>query len=277
MKQTMINVGLLILFIAVGGCATNKVAGHWRGHNIVADGDDREWREAPQFYDDARQFIIRVANDGTMISLCVAVGRKDMVERIGRGGLTVWLDPQGGEQRVFGIHLADKDMEKFLQGHDPAVTGLKPRDRQVPPLGGKPPHLEPLKQLAVTYSNTTGPLTMTISKVRRTGIDIGIGRTRDGRLVYEFNIAFRAAPSLCELKPGMSVGIGILTDDFGQNGPKGGLSGRPMGAAGFTGGRGGPGPGGGMRAFPGARGFGKKDRPIEVWLQVRLAGQPIRT
>lgn len=273
----MINVGWMILLIAVGGCTANKVAGHWRDHKVVADGDDREWRDAPQYYDSDRRFIIRVTNDATSISLCVAVGRTDLIERLRRGGVTVWFDPQGGEQHVFGIHLPDRDTERIIRGHGPAVTGLKPPERQAPPPGSMPPRLQPIKQLAVTYSKATGPLTMTISEVRRTGIDIGIGRTGDGRLVYEFNIAFRAAPSLCELKPGMSVGIGVLTDGFGRDGPKRGLPGSPMGSAGFDGGLGGPGPGGGMRGAPGTRGFGKKDKPIEVWLQVRLAGPPIST
>ncbi|MGD9221956.1 MAG: hypothetical protein PVH22_01845 [Desulfobacteraceae bacterium] len=277
MKQTMINVAWLILLIAVGGCTAIKVAGHWRGHNVVADGDDREWQDAPLYYDDDRRLIVRVTNDATIISLCVAVGRKDLIERFQRGGLTVWFDPQGGEQRVFGIHLPDKDTEMFPRGPGPAVSGLKPRDRQAPPPGGKPPLLEPLKQLAVTYSKATGPLSMTISEVRRTGLDIGIGRTRDGRLVYEFNIALRAAPSLSELKPGMNVGIGILTDGFGQDGPKRGSPRGPMGIADFGGGPGGPGPGGDMRASPGARGFGKRDKPFEVWLKVTLAGPPIST
>ena len=277
MKQTMINVGWLVLLIAAGGCTANKVAGHWRDHGVVADGDDREWRKAPQYYDSDRQLVIRVTNDATIISLCVATGQADLAQRLRRGGLTVWFDPQGGEQHVFGIHLPEKDTERFPRGHGPTGTGLKPRDRQASPPGGKPPRLEPLKQLAVTYSKATGPLTMTISEVRRTGIDNGIGRTRDGRLVYEFDIAFRAAPSLCELKPGMRVGIGILTDEFGRDGPKRGVPGSPLGAAGFDGGPGGPGPGGGMRAFPGVRGFERKDKPIEVWLQVRLAGPSIRT
>ena len=272
MKQTMINVGWLVLLIAAGGCTANKVAGHWRDHGVVADGDDREWRKAPQYYDSDRQLVIRVTNDATIISLCVATGQADFAQRLRRGGLTVWLDPQGGEKHLFGIHLPDSDTETVTPGHGHRAPKPKPRDKQVPSPRGKPPRLEPLKQLAVTYSDATGPLTMTISEVRRTGIEIGAGRTGDGRLVYEFNIAFRAAPSLSELKPGMIVGIGILTGGFGQNGPEQGLPGGPMGPPGFDSGPGGPGPGSGMRGSPGARAFGKKDKPIEVWLRVRLAG-----
>jgi hypothetical protein len=202
----------------------------------------------------------------------VAASQADLIQRLRRGGLTLWLDPQGGEKHVFGIHLPDSGTESFTPGHGHRAPKPKPRDKQAPPPGGKPPRLEPLKQLAVTYSDATGPLTMTISEVRRTGIDIGVGRTGDGRLVYEFNIAFRAAPSLGELEPGMTVGIGILAGGFGRNGPGRGLPGGPMGPVGFDGGPGGPGAGSGMRGSPGARGFAKKDNPIEVWLQVRLAG-----
>jgi hypothetical protein len=270
MKQTMINVGWLLILFAVGGCTANKVAGHWRDQGVAADGDDREWREAPQYYDSDRQLVIRVTNDATIISLCLATGQADLAQRLLRGGLTVWLDPQGGEKHVFGIHLPDSHTETFTPGRGHGAPKPKPRDKQPPPPRGKPQHLEPLKQLAVTYSDATGPLTMTISEVRRTGIEIGVGQTGDGRLVYEFNIAFRAAPSLGQLKPGMTVGIGILTGGFGQNGPGRGLPGGPMGPAGFDGGLGGP--GSGMRGAPGPRAFGKKDKPIEVWLQVRLAG-----
>jgi len=119
-------------------------------------------------------------------------------------------------------------------------------------------------------ADTTGPLTMTISEVRRTGIDIGVGQAGRGRLVYEFNIAFKAAPSLGGLKPGKVVGIGVLIGGSAQDGPGKGSHGGPMGASGFDGGFGGP--GGGMAGGPGAGGFRKKDETFEVWLQVRLAG-----
>lgn len=275
MNLKAIKMVLPLLLIALSSCATRKVDGLWRDDRIVADGYDNEWSGSPQYIDEDRRLIIRVTNDGTTISLCVATSRTDFKRTLQMAGLDLWFDPQGGKKQVFGIHLPGGEAMGPQQppGREAAVFG--PRDSRGGPPENELPSPAPPKELAVSYADATGPLTMTIAEVRRTGIDIGVGRPAGGRLVYEFVIAVKAAPSLCDLKPGMVVGIGILTGTRGQGGPNGIASGGPMVTTGFSGGLGGPGPGGGMGGGPGGRDFPKRDKPLEVWLQVRLAQPPV--
>lgn len=275
MNRKAIKMVLPLLLVSLTSCATCKVNGLWRDDRIVADGYDNEWSGSPQYVDEDERLTVRVTNDGTTISLCVATSRTDFKRKFRMFGMDLWFDPQGDKKHVFGIHFPGGEGMRPRQprGREPAV--FEPRDSRVrPPEDELPPPALP-KELAVSYADATGPLTMTIAEIRRTGIDIGVGRSAGGRLVYEFVIAVRAAPSLCDLKPGMVVGIGILTGTQGQGGPNGMPSAGPMMATGFSGGLGGPGPGGGMGGGPGGRGFRKRDKSLEVWLRVRLAQPPV--
>ncbi len=287
LKQNAIKIVLLFSIVFQGGCSVNKVACHWRGYDIVANGYENEWQGSPQYYDKKRQLAIRVTNDVEALFLCVSTSDKALKKRIRMSGLTVWLDPQGGKEQIFGIHLLGGDTKRPDRGSGPGAGAFRPADDRGRPEENeqKPPFSETLEELEISYWGATGPLKMRIDEVQRTGIDIGIGPPEGGRMVYEFNIGFKAAPSLSGLKPGMIVGLGIQTgaskpdgrkrassgDQMGQGGPGGG-----MGGPGSGGGMGGPGPGGGMDRGgmgrgPGGSGPHDKNDLFEVWLQVQLA------
>lgn len=280
LRSVLITVVWSIAVIAGGGCATQKeVAGHWRGHEIVANGSDDEWQDdSPQYYNEKQHITVRVINDAQTLSLTVSTRDQALQRQLRMAGLTVWFDPQGGKEKVFGLHLpaaASAHSEPPGNGGlPPSGAPRRPGDSEDRP-PARPTALEPLRQIEITYSNTTGPLEMRIDEVRRSGIDIGLGQSKEGRLIYEFDLKFSAAPSLAELKPGMVVGIGILagaSEDAGPMGPGGGPPGlhsgslEPGGGGRPTGGMGPPGGGGGG-------GPGGKRQTLEVWLKVRLAGQ----
>ncbi|VTR67749.1 hypothetical protein DESC_610332 [Desulfosarcina cetonica] len=82
-----------------------------------------------------------------------------------------------------------------------------------------PPAVRLPESLRITYQDATGPLSMTMDEVRRTGIDIGVARGSDGRLCYEFKIAFRADPSLEGFRPGMCLGLGIQSGSAADGHP----------------------------------------------------------
>ena len=98
---------------------------------------------------------------------------------------------------------------------------------------------------------------MNLDEVQRTGIRIARRQRRDGRLIFEFIIDWKAAPSLCALKPGMLLGIGVL-DEASRREDVSDLS--PGGSMGPGAPGGGPGP-------------GTERNHLEIWLQVRLAQQ----
>jgi hypothetical protein len=272
-KLHTIDIGLLALLLLQSGCATHKVAGRWPDHPIVIDGADMEWQGTPQFYDQKRHLAVRVVNDARALFLCIAAGDDAPSARPpGMTGLTLWIDPQGGRKKIFGIQLRAGGPGRPDRGPGPGAAAGPPNEKQEHPLDGEgpPPVPEAGRTVAIKYADATGPLQMSIAEVRRTGIDIGRGTTRGRRRVYEFRIDFVAAPSLADLKPGMVVGIGIQLGTDAQNGRDGAPPQRSMG-------RGGPGGGmgrridGGMGGGPGGPHPDGKDNAFIVWLQVRLA------
>jgi hypothetical protein len=269
LKQNAIKIVLLFSFILQGGCSAHKVACHWRGYDIVANGYENEWQGSPQYYDKRRQVSIRVTNDAEALFLCVSTSDKDLKRRLRMTGLTVWLDPHGGKEQIFGIHLPGGDTKRPDRGPGLGAGAFRPADDRGRPEENeqKPPPSETLEELEISYWGATGPLEMTIDEVRRTGIDIGMGPPKDGRMVYEFNIGFKAAPSISGLKPGMIVGLGIQAGASKPDGRKRASSGDQMG-------QGGPGGGmdsSGMGRGPGGSGPHDKNDLFEVWLQVQLA------
>jgi hypothetical protein len=263
LKQNAIKMGLLVLFVFQGGCAANKMDCPWRNDNIIANGHENEWKGAPQYYDKDQQLAIWVTSDAEALYLCVSTSDKMLKRKLHRTGLSVWVDPKGGKEQIFGIHLPSGNAKRIGQGQEPGEGALPPPDEpgRHERNEQEPSFSEPLKELEITYWGATGPLKMDIDEVRETGIDVGMGKHKDGSLVYEFNIGFKAAPSLSDLKPGMIVGIGIQAGSSKQDGHKGSLL-DEIGKDDLGGGTSrrsrGPGPGGNGNAF-------------KVWLHVKLA------
>jgi hypothetical protein len=148
---------------------------------------------------------------------------------------------------------------------------------------GKAP-VKPLESVFITYADTTGPLKMDMVEVRKTGLNIGVGRDSGGRWIYEFNIPFKADSCLADLGPGAIVGIAIQSGETERGGEKPPSIGSPGG------GMGGPEPGGGMR-MPGGPGGGMgggtpggepggppnsgDSKGFEIWIRVTLGVGPM--
>jgi hypothetical protein len=132
---------------------------------------------------------------------------------------------------------------------------------------------ENLQYVSITYGDATGPLKMKMDTVEDTGIHIGEGQDQGNRRIYEFIIEFKSAPCLSAIRPGMSLGIGIVSANAQPQGPPGGPGGNGGAPTGFGpgGGLGGPGAGAGpgQGAPPGRRG-GFRGPSLKLWLNVKL-------
>lgn len=271
----VLPMGILVLLIVIGGCAPHQVATRWRDETITANGCDAEWQGTPDYYDEDRQVTIRLTNDGEALFLCIAIGDDTLKRQIGMTGLTVWVDPLGETAQTFAIHLPGRGAGSLHRYPPPeAGTGRPAGDWGDPGDNEeRPDSPEPIQSLAITYPDTTGSLDMTIDEIRRTGIDVGAGQAEGGRWVYEFIIAFRAAPCLTGIAPGMRVGVGFQTGEPKKGGhEKTGAVGQ-RGTGGPPGGMGGHGPGrgGGMGRGSGKSRSIEKDDPFDVWIEARLA------
>jgi hypothetical protein len=282
LKRIALGTGLLMLFLFQASCAVHKIAAHWCDHDTAANGCDNQWQEIPQYYDEDRQIAVWMANHSEALFLCISIRDNALKRQNGLGRLTIWLDPQGGKTKIFGIHLSSGDLNGPAMGSRSEAGVMRPMDDRGSPMGNQPqpPSQGPLKTLEITYKDTTGPLKMTMDEVRRTGIEIGVKQSKEGRLVYEFDIGFKAAPSLAGLEPGMNLGVGIQINAPEKKGRKRALTNGQRVRGGPGGGLSGPGPGGSM----GGRGIGlaseglrpgEENDPFEVWLQVKLANRAI--
>ncbi|BBO70957.1 hypothetical protein DSCA_48870 [Desulfosarcina alkanivorans] len=189
----------ILLPLLFGGCAARNVTSQWHTQVIVADGSDAEWSGSPQFYDKSKKASIRLSNDAESIQICFATGDRDLKMRLATEGLSLWLDPDGGKNKVVGIYVPGKrshfrPADKGADGnHEP-----KPQELRMP------------ATIEMTYSDTTGPLKMDVEAVRRTGIGIGVGQPDGSRYVYEFIVPFAVDEILADMGSGKEIGVGIL-------------------------------------------------------------------
>lgn len=263
-QQTKMGMGkvyiIILSVICISGCAAHKVTSQWRAHAIVADGSEVEWPPTPQFYDESKQVSIRLSNDDDSVQVCFATRDRDLKVALATEGISVWLDPDGGKNKVVGIYVPGG--RSHFRFAEKGANG----DRSA-----KSPELKVPATIEMTYSETTGPLKMDLEEVRRTGIEIGTGQPDGSRYVYEFIVPFAVDEMLSGMGPGKVIGVGILSGD-GQSRER---SQKPsMGAMGGPGGGGrggaGKGPGMGGGGGGGKSGFEKRPGSYEVWLKVQL-------
>jgi hypothetical protein len=98
---------LVLAFVAAIGTiayAAAERASSWRQHEIRIDGSDEEWRgeELPV---KGEHFSLGIVNDGEWLYLCLPTKDLGLRTQIGRMGLVVWLDREGGKKRRFGVHF----------------------------------------------------------------------------------------------------------------------------------------------------------------------------
>lgn len=275
---------VVILVLCVAGCGMHKVTSIWREIQVTVDGDDTEWRDrSPQYYEEDQRLVIRVANDDDGVLLCLSTG-SSILRRQLESGMSVWLDPAGGKNKVFGVQVACNPFSHHDVGFRPGGMG-KPGGAPCMPRNQAErmdkrkmsPKDKDDAMLEITFSEGADSLILKKKKARDLGIEVATGQTGHGHFVYESRIAFKSSDSLSGLKPGMTLGIGFIGQKSSLVIPMGPPSGKGMGfSSGSMGTHGGGGgmPGGGGGRGPGMRTGGQPD-PLKVWLKVRLAGQAV--
>ena len=263
-KTGVVKAGLLFLVLLNAGCAAQNLASHWQRDGFIADGSENEWPTPPQYYDADSRAVIYVMNDAEAVYLCLAANNEALKRKMLIDGLTLWLDPTGKKHKALGIHLT---------GVRPPRHSGAPGENALRRNKNKRPVLQTPKAVEITFSEATAPRSMSMDRIRRTGIDIGAGQPDSRRFVYEFKIPFAAAPSLSGLDPGTALGIGIETGKPDNNSR---MRKPPEGTAGKGTKRGGGMRGGSGRDRPGG---GSSSRamaePFETWIKVTLADRAV--
>jgi hypothetical protein len=113
---------LLLLIVAawqMAGCETMEMKSAWQGSDIPANTDVGNWPGNVTKLGDGK-VTLTASNNGDFLYLALAVNDLEgdiysqYAKALGTNGLTVWLDPQGADQKFFGIRF----LESAARGSD---------------------------------------------------------------------------------------------------------------------------------------------------------------
>lgn len=251
----------LIVFLQVA-CETVELESGWRTREIIIDGRSTDWVGALTYIED-KNFSIGLLNDADYIYFCLVAENQNIRSQILRQGFSVWFDPEGGQEKTFGIKYPLGLEMKGLPGDE--------RDDELDQEGRRGMLRRDMAELEILGPGKEAKERMLIREAR--GIQIRLAAS-SGLVVYELKVPLSQDenhPFAIKTTAGQSVGIGLES-------PKMEIGGRRSGF-GTPGGERGPGVGGGpgMRGRSGGRGMmgagGRFQMPkaLKLWATVRLA------
>lgn len=227
---------------------------------IAIDGMTEDWAGRLLYIAD-EPISLGFLNDKDDLYICLLVEDFALRTLIQRLGLTIWIDPQGGTKREFGIRYP-------LGTTARAMSGMPRMD--FPPDPEDMPSETVPAEIGFIRSAKEEPQIVPLSEVK--GVELKLAPS-SGRLVYEIRIPLartEAHPWAVGAAAGQTIGLGFETGTFESPGMPG------AGPGGMGGGRRPPmgGPPGGGPGMGGGRGSGPRSempRGIKLWATVRLA------
>ncbi len=266
---------LLLVVQCLTGCGETKLRSRWLDRDIAVDGWGSEWRGCEAYRDDENGVRIGFFNDGEELYVFVStMNTRTQVQILARG-FTVWFDPEGGKDEVFGIRYpVHRELMDRAEG-DHGRWGSGPPGDGRPEMN--PEVIQKMLKEARDELEVIGPgkgsvLAMSVEEARSQGIDVMIDMT-NRVLEYELRIPLTGAPNplyVLGAAPGDDIGIGFETGSFDGRRPYGFPHVR-MSGRGFPGGVRPGGIGGGM---PGSMRRPPMTERLEFWAKVALAAGP---
>jgi hypothetical protein len=106
MKSIRRVVALAPLGVALACAHPSERTSEWLAQPIVVDGSYAEWSGRLERIDSGRSAAVGIANDRTNLYLALVTRDLDVQTLIERVGFTLWIDPQGGEEKRLGFRVA---------------------------------------------------------------------------------------------------------------------------------------------------------------------------
>ena len=91
---------IVIISVLNPGCSTLQLNSYY-DNRVVIDGLDTEWSNKTRYIED-ENILLGIMNDDSFIYVFFASNDDRMKRQIFMRGLTVWFDPGGGSDEVFG-------------------------------------------------------------------------------------------------------------------------------------------------------------------------------
>lgn len=256
---------LLTVVFFTQGCKEIEVTSQWNQQNIEIDGLDYEWSGSYKFLEDEKA-AIGVRNDSTHLYLVFKTMDTQLMQKIMKNGLTVWVDPSADKEKSFGIHypIGMMDWNKSRM-YDPADWGT-PEAREK-----KLQEKSRIMLNEMELMTPGGRSFYNVSMYNSHGIEIALNDT-SGALIYEMKIPINSTESSLysySLTGGTKLSIGIETGEMDKKDMMAQRSGGGMGG----------GKGGGMMGKGGGKGRNNPEamknmlEPVKFWINLTFAKQ----
>jgi len=250
---------------------------------IQIDGNDGEWRNVSQFYDEKSRTVVSFLHDEHYLFMRLASNDPHIQRQILVLGLTIWFEQPDEDHRKTGVHFP---------------VGLAREERTAmfnrPPLENKDSTKGSPDRKGRLFENTLkeiqlwGPReyeqkSMPLNETGKYDIAVSVGKT-DRNLIYELKVPFvqndltrfgLVNPGKKPIRVGFQTGDGEKTEKrkMGNQTPDGGFSSEDRMGRGKGGGR-----GGGMGGGRGGNADGRKGRetqgqsiePLALWITLSL-------
>jgi hypothetical protein len=260
------------------GCGEEVMTSLWSAKTLTIDGNVADW-EGQLLYLEEKQCSIGIQNDSTMLYLCLTTGDRSLKMKINGAGFTVWFDPSGGGEKIYGVHYP-LGMASVRGESGQEIGDMRPLAQQMYGM------MELIGPGVQAVSRTTPYLASTQKNVH-----VALRDTMDV-LTIECSIPLKGSDFSLGTNFATPLSIRLETGEIkmpsGQNVPQGGAPGGGMGGGGRMGGGGGRmgggggrmGGGGGYGGNMGGGGYqgggGVVRQPLQFSARVKLTPNPSR-
>jgi hypothetical protein len=261
---------VVLQLYATQGCKQREVACYWQAGEVRIDGEVDDWAGIPGEYYKEQGLVFSVSSDSTNLYLLLSFRNPAWAMAIRQTGLTIWLDPEGGKSKDFGL--------RYRGGPTPAQIRDLPGVGHLSPLGMPRPDKHDQGDVADTGAFNELRVFSRGNKDGRAifadgsqGPSASYGLPK-GVFCYELSIPLTGGAGetvSLSARPGQMIGIGAHWGEMNirERRPSRGDGVRSPG-------RGGPRPGGGF----GGPGADRRPGLLEeqnMWMRTRLAlGRP---
>jgi len=269
----------IILVVLISGCNDPEMDSRWRDREIIVDGDDSEWGNYIQHYDEETRIVFCMFNDDNDLYIKLSSPNRTIQGQFIGLGLTVWFDPEGGKDKKFGIHFPigmQGGAMEMMSGREKSA-GTEDTDQIQKRLEASQQEIE------LIGPGKNERYTMPVDEAALTGIHVRIGKPK-GSIIYELKIplAFSdehpyAIGTTADKKIGVGFETGKMNKDMmaeRRSKTSGGMGRKDSGMSGGGGSMGRRGGGmAGRGGMPG-NGGGLMPEPLDLWAKVTLASGP---
>ena len=209
-KAAILPLCVILLVLTHAGCGTFELNSLWRQNTVTIDGKTSDWLGLLTYIEDAN-ISVGIINDEDYLYICLIAEDNFLQSQVIRQGLTLWLDPEGGKGKSFGI--------KFPLGmmavRPPRDKSEAPEKRRIPRQDFDPSSRE---NLDITFKEMEilGPNEEILERIKLENIQ-GIEaqfKSGSGLMAYEIKIPLKATPDFIyaiRTQSGKTIGIGFET------------------------------------------------------------------